>query len=434
MRAPARPIAVGRTGRERNVVVIALSWTMMRPFGAATRTYFALYFLEFGADPARIGLITMAGSLTVAISRLIGGYLADAVGRKRLIVSMTAVYAFASLLYALARDWTWILAAEVISSATLLYQPAIAAILADSLPSEVRGRGISAARTAATLSSLAGPPLAAFLVGRMDLVPAVRLLYAARSAAVLAAAVVRMTLTETLRLEERRPISLRSILEDYRRAVIWLKGDLGRLIAVNSAAMGSYSLAEPFIQIFAVKEIGIDPELWGLISTVVRAEILASINLSGYIADKLGRNISLALGYGSGAAGMLMLLMSPPGSGAWVLVSQLVYAAFASWPARFALFADLTPAETRGRLTAVRGLVENLSSSAASAAGGVLYSISPIADLGLASVGLTLTALAALRILPKVGRLPDRATAEISDLEPAVVPGSASNLEPPSSP
>ncbi len=434
MRAPARPIAVGRTGRERNVVVIALSWTMMRPFGAATRTYFALYFLELGADPARIGLITMAGSLTLAISRLLGGYLADAVGRKRLIVSMTAVYAFASLLYALARDWTWILAAEVISSATLLYQPAIAAILADSLPSEIRGRGISAARTAATLSSLAGPPLAAFLVGRMDLVPAVRLLYAARSAAVLAAAVVRMTLTETLRLEERRPISLRSILEDYRRAVIWLKGDLGRLIAVNSAAMGSYSLAEPFIQIFAVKEVGIDPELWGLISTVVRAEILASINLSGYIADKLGRNISLALGYGSGAAGMLMLLTSPPGSGAWVLVSQLVYAAFASWPARFALFADLTPAETRGRLTAVRGLVENLSSSAASAAGGVLYSISPIADLGLASAGLTLTALAALRILPKVGRLPDRATAEISDLEPAVVPGSASNLAPPSSP
>ncbi|MDK2464985.1 MAG: MFS transporter [Candidatus Korarchaeota archaeon] len=425
---------MGLTGRERNVVVIALSWTMMRPFGAATRTYFALYFLELGADPARIGLITMAGSLTLAISKLLGGYLADAVGRKRLIVSMTAVYAFASLLYALARDWTWILAAEVISSATLLYQPAIAAILADSLPSEIRGRGISAARTAATLSSLAGPPLAAFLVGRMDLVPAVRLLYAARSAAVLAAAVVRMTLTETLRLEERRPISLRSILEDYRRAVIWLKGDLGRLIAVNSAAMGSHSLAEPFIQIFAVKEIGIDPELWGLISTVVRAEILASINLSGYIADKLGRNISLALGYGSGAAGMLMLLMSPPGSGAWVLVSQLVYAAFASWPARFALFADLTPAETRGRLTAVRGLVENLSSSAASAAGGVLYSISPIADLGLASVGLTLTALAALRILPKVGRLPDRATAEISDLEPAVVPGSASNLEPPSSP
>jgi len=256
----ARQIDVGRTGKERNVVVIALSWTMMRPFGAATRTYFALYFLELGADPAKIGLITMAGSLTLAISRLVGGYLADAVGRKRLIVSMTAVYAFASLLYALARDWTWILAAEVISSATLLYQPAIAAILADSLPSEVRGRGISAARTAATLSSLAGPPLAAFLVGRMELVPAVRLLYAARSAAVLAAAATRLALTETL--EERRPIRLRSILEEYKRAVVWLKGDLGRLIAVNSAAMGSYSLAEPFIQIFAVKEVGIDPGLW----------------------------------------------------------------------------------------------------------------------------------------------------------------------------
>ena len=64
----------------------------------------------------------------------------------------------------------------MISPAALLYQPAIFAIMADSLPSEVKGRGISAAQTAATLSSPGGPPLAAFLVGRMELVPAVRLL------------------------------------------------------------------------------------------------------------------------------------------------------------------------------------------------------------------------------------------------------------------
>ncbi len=397
-----------RTGKERNVAVIALSWTMMRPFGAATRTYFALYFLELGADPARIGLITMAGSLTLAISRLIGGYLADVVGRKRLIVSMTAVYALASLLYALARDWTWILAAEVISSATLLYQPAISAILADSLPSELRGRGISAARTASTLSSLLGPPAAAILVGRRGIVPAVRLLYAARSAAVLGAAGVRLALTETL--EERKPVEISSILREYRKAATWLRGDLGRLIAVNSAAMWSYSVAEPFIQIFAVREVGIDPEFWGLISTAVRLEILASMNLSGYIADRLGRNISLALGYGSGAAGMLLLLASPQGSVSWVLASQLVYAAFASWPARFALFADLTPSDTRGRLTAIRGLIENLSSSAGSAVGGALYSASPILDLGASSAFLLFTALTALRLLPRVGRIPQRST------------------------
>ena len=88
---------------KRNLAVITASWAIMRSFTAATRTYFALYFLELGAEPAKIGLIAMAGSATLALTRIIKGYLADAPGRKKLIVTMTMVYALASLLYALPR-------------------------------------------------------------------------------------------------------------------------------------------------------------------------------------------------------------------------------------------------------------------------------------------------------------------------------------------
>ena len=387
---------------KRNLAVITASWAIMRPFTAATRTYFALYFLELGAEPAKIGLIAMAGSATLALTRIIGGYLADALGRKRLIVTMTMVYAVSSLLYAIAKSWTWLLAAEVISSAALLYQPAIFAILADSLPPGSRARGISAARTVASISSLAGPPAAALLVTKMGLVPAVRMLYVARSAAIFSAGLVRFALVETLTTTKR--VELGSVLREYREALGWIRGDLGKLIAINSSAVASYGLADPFIQIYAVREIGIAPEAWGVISTAVRVETLISFLASGYLADRLGRNISLALAYGFSSAGLLALLLAPKGSFTAVLISQLIYAAFAFGPARFALFADLTPTETRGRLTAVRGLVENWAFSLTSGIGGSVYSASPLLDLVISALGLGATSLAALKTLPRAVR------------------------------
>lgn len=388
---------------KRNLAVITASWTMMRPFTAATRTYFALYFLELGADPAKIGIITMAGSATLALTRIIGGYLADALGRKKLIVTMTMVYALASLLYAFAKSWTWLLAAEVISSAALLYQPAIFAIMADSLPPDSRARGISAARTIASISSLAGPPAAALLVNSRGLVPAVRMLYIARSAAIFLAGLGRLALVETLTTKKK--VELGSVFREYREALSWIRGDLGKLIAINSSAVAAYGLADPFIQIYAVREVGISPEAWGVVSTAVRVETMVSFLVSGYMADRLGRNISLALAYGFSSAGLLALLVVPRDSFTAVLVSQLIYAAFAFGPARFALFADLTPTEARGKLTAVRGLVEDGAFSLASALGGSVYSVSPFVDLGLSAIGLALSALAALKALPRVGSI-----------------------------
>ncbi len=382
----------------RNMAVMAITWAMMGPFSAATRVYSSLYFLELGAGAAEVGLISMAGLVTLGFSRLVGGYLADAVGRKRIIVPMTMVYGLASVLYAVARDWTWILAASVLSSLALLYQPAIQAILADTLPPEVRGRGLSLANMVSQLASLAGPPLATIMVSRMPLARAMRILYAVNAAAIFGAGLVRMGFVETL--EERVRPNLRDALRGYVSALRELRGDLGKLIAVSSLAPAFYQMAFPFAQIYAVRELGVSEEFWGLISTVVSLESVASMLASGYLTDRMGRNLTLALGYGSGSLGLAILALTPPGSPLLVLLSQIVTSAFASWPASFALMADLTPTRLRGKVMAIRGMIQGNLSGLGSGLGGALYELSPPLPFAAAAAGLAPLVLISAKWLP----------------------------------
>ncbi len=389
---------MSREVAKRNMTIMAITWAMMGPFSAATRVYSSLYFLELGAGAAEVGLISMAGLVTLGFSRLIGGYLADAVGRKRIIVPMTMVYGVASVLYAVARDWTWILAASVLSSLALLYQPAIQAILADTLPPEVRGRGLSLANMVSQLASLAGPPLATLLVARMPLARAMRILYAANAAAIFGAGIVRLGFVETL--EERVRPNFRDALRGYVSAVRELRGDLGKLILVSSLAPAFYQMAFPFVQIYAVRELGVSEEFWGLISTVVSVESVASMLASGYLTDRIGRNLTLALGYGSGSLGLAILALAPPGEPYLVLLSQVVATAFASWPASFALMADLTPTRLRGKIMAIRGMIQGNLSGLGSGLGGALYEVSPALPIAAAAAGLVPLVVISAKWLP----------------------------------
>ncbi len=377
----------------------------MAPFSSALSTYSSLYFLELGAGPAVIGLIGTVSAVTLAFSRLIGGYLADTVGRRILMSLMTVVYGLSSLIYALAPDWTWLVPAAFLSSLSLLYQPAVTAMMADSLPPERRGSGLSAAHTASDVVGLVGPPAAAALVGAVGLVPAVRMMYVGDAAAKISSGILRLFLRETLP-SSRRP-TVRGGLRDYLSAVRMLRGDLGRAVLITAVGGSVGAMAFPFAQIYAVKVVGISPEAWGIISTIIGLESTASTLVSGILADRVGRRVVLGAGYLSGAAGLAMLTLVPRGCFAGVLAAMAVAVAVASWPSSFAIFADLTPPEARGRMTAVRGLIMGNLRGAFSAAGGAAYQLNPALSFLAGAAGYAAVAASALLLLP--GGLP-RAT------------------------
>ncbi|RMI37281.1 MFS transporter [Actinomadura harenae] len=146
----------------------------------------ALTVARFGASPSTAGLVTAAFGVATIPSRLLGGRLADRIGRRRSIVLGLAGCAVAQLAIA-AAGTTW----QVLAFAVLLglvyeiYEPASQALIADAVAPADRARAYSLF-SAALAAGGAGAGLIAAAVGRWDL----RWLFVIDAASCLACAVV----------------------------------------------------------------------------------------------------------------------------------------------------------------------------------------------------------------------------------------------------
>ena len=127
-----------------NYAILVASWILIDFAMELPATYYALYVLELGATETIVGMIGLFSFLALASMQFPGGYLADKFGRKWLISSMTFGVALCYIFYAIAPSWHLILIGAVLMSLfNSTYQPALMAMIADSLPPERRGMGFS---------------------------------------------------------------------------------------------------------------------------------------------------------------------------------------------------------------------------------------------------------------------------------------------------
>ena len=356
----------------RNFLIITVTWALMNPFTSAINVYFSLFVLELGGSVVDVGLINLVSMVTLSISRLFGGYLADTLGRKRVIVPMTILYAFSNLIFVFAPDWRFLLIGNLICSIALMYQPALMALVGDILPSERRGSGVSLMNAPSQLLGLVGPPLATLVVSSQGLERGMRILFLLVFLSTLLSGMMRLLLVETY--SSRSELSLEHAIKEYRDSLRSMRGDLGKLIVISSSVIGIYNMAYPYLQVYAVKYLGLSLELWGLLSTLIAVISTISLLISGYLSDRIGRNLMMALGYLSASIGLLLIsLARDPLSFSLALIINVI---FSSSPASQALLFDLTSEEARGKVNAMNGLVEGSISGTMSALGGFIYGFS----------------------------------------------------------
>jgi MFS family permease len=378
----------------RNFIIITVTWALMNPFTSAVNVYFSLFVLELGGSIVDVGLINLASMITLSVSRLFGGYLADVLGRKRVIVPMTILYAFSNLIFVFAPDWRFLLIGNFICSLALMYQPALAALVGDILPSERRGSGVSLMNAPSQLLGLAGPPLATLVIFSHGLERGMRILFLLVFLSTLLSGMIRLLLVETY--SSRTEMSFGHAIKEYRSALRFMRGDLGRLILISSSVIGVYNMAYPYLQVYAVKYLGLSLELWGLLSTLTAVISTISLLISGYLSDRIGRNLMMALGYLSACLGLILIsLARDPLSFSIALIVNVI---FASSPASQALLFDLTSEEIRGKINAINGLIEGSLSGTMSAIGGFIYGFSAPFLFSLASLLLIPLIIGSLKL------------------------------------
>jgi len=270
------------------------------------------FFRALGAPPTIIGLMGSIGSLMLGLVRIPGAYIADKYGRRQIIVTMTFVIAFSYLFYIFALDWKFVLVGMILSSLALIYQPALDAILADSIPPEKRGMGYAAVNVIPSIPTIFAPVIAIKL-GEM--------LGAFKS-------------------------SIGAIAEAWK--------EMPKTLKFVTVAFLISAFEEPMFRMFAslyvFDVVGVNEIEWGLVNTASIAMTLVFGFPFGKIVDKIGRKKSILIAYSVYIPSTFFFLSSR--SFPHLLIVYLIFAAGGCliMPGYNALLADLIPREKRGRI------------------------------------------------------------------------------------
>jgi len=357
------------------------------------------FFRALGAPPTIIGLMGSIGSLMLGLVRIPGAYIADKYGRRQIIVTMTFVIAFSYLFYIFALDWKFVLVGMILSSLALIYQPALDAILADSIPPEKRGMGYAAVNVIPSIPTIFAPVIAGYLVETYGIVAGMRLVYSVILFCMLIAALIRLFfLRETLEHPQR--IKLGEMLGAFKSSIgaiaeAWK--EMPKTLKFVTVAFLISAFEEPMFRMFAslyvFDVVGVNEIEWGLVNTASIAMTLVFGFPFGKIVDKIGRKKSILIAYSVYIPSTFFFLSSR--SFPHLLIVYLIFAAGGCliMPGYNALLADLIPREKRGRIMGTIITLNILATVPASILGGALYEFTPASPFILemilgATVGL----------------------------------------------
>lgn len=361
-----------------NYAIIVLSWILIDFAGEIPATYYALYVLKLGATETVLGIIGLMGFLALASMQFPGGYLADKFGRKWLVSSMTFGVALSFVLYAIAPSWPIILLGVVLMNfSNSIYQPALMAIVADSLPSEKRGMGFSIIMLITSTSTTPGPLVAGLLYRQFGLVQGMRVAYGIVVALFLVAASLRFRLKETFVNTPRPsweeffrsyPTSLKESVKVWKR----VPRSMLYLFLSGTVMMFGVSAVQLYLVDYAVNILSVDETVWAYVLTVLPITMIILSVPIGKIVDKFNRRVPILFSYTFIFSALLLFVH---GNLVLLFVSLMFLGAgLVMFNSGFgALQADLTPRNCRGKIQGFSSFVSNIVMALGTAVGGFLY-------------------------------------------------------------
>lgn len=379
-----------------NVGVMALSWFLFSLTGSLVNPFFAKYARDLGATDYDVALMRSLGSLALALSLLPGGFLTDYVGRVKVILLGTALVAVSQYLYAVAPDWRFLLVVHVFDMASHFYQPALTAIVMDSLKRGEEFKGFLGLGVVTAIPGLFMPVVGGVLYDAIG-VSGLRLGFVFQGTVAVVVFILRLkALRETFTPKDK----------DLGRLILELAGYRGVLyrvakVYVFTALLWQIAMGVPgtYGSLYALEVLNISKPVWGIVSSVsTLGTILASLVLLKRVNRYTRATISSALVVTVCTGGMALLYYI---NSQLVRVGVLIALSLASGIASQVLSSSLSsiltrilPTEVRGRAVGIQRLLENVGVSIASMVAATLY-----VTLGRAEAFIVSSVLGALSVV-----------------------------------
>ncbi len=360
-----------------NYRILVLSWMIMDIAMEMPIPNFQYYVEALGGPPVALGLIGLGNFFAMALVAFPGGYLADKYGRRWLISTMTFAMALSFLFFALAPSWHFVLLGSVVSSLCLIYQPALFAMVQDSLPAGRRGMGSSIIQLIHGTFNTPGPVIAILIFSFFGKVTGQRVIYLLMTALFLAAAFLRLRLQETM--TDGQPIRFSHFVSSYPRAVreslgVWkvVPKTVVWLFSVRTLIMAGMAVTNVINALYARDVLGIPEGQWYFTHIPLLITMVVASLPIGKMVDKVGRKVPMFLGLSVLAVGTVVFAF---GNFVMVLISMSLFglARMMVMSGAMALSTDLIEPENRGKVVGFNNFVGYISMGLGMLLGGFLY-------------------------------------------------------------
>jgi MFS family permease len=343
--------------------------TFLNKFGSFVVPFLALYLTQKGYSVAQAGVAIGAYGVGNVLATVIGGHLADTIGRRKTIALSMFSGAAAMLMLSQARSFPAILALAALAGLTgEFYRPASSALLADLVPAANRVTAYSAYRMAINAGFAFGPATAGFIAGHGYF----WLFAGDAGTSALFGVVALIALPEVTHLAERGCgwlESSRALLGDRR---------------LHRVLLASFFVALIFFQMsssfgFAVMRAGLSPRVYGaLLSLNGALVVLIELPLTT-VSRRFQPIAAMALGYLFVGVGFFTGAFAFTAAGFAFCILVFTLGEMFAMPVASAYVACLSPHHMRGRYMGTYGLTWTTAQVFGPGLGMCLFSASPMA-------------------------------------------------------
>jgi MFS family permease len=364
--------------------------TFLNKFGSFVIPFLAIYLTSRGFTPVDAGIAIGAYGIGNVGATIMGGYMADHVGRRKTIILSMFSGATSMILLSQATSFPVILALSALAGlASEFYRPASSALLADLVPASNRVTAYSAYRMFINAGFAFGPATAGFIAGHGFF-----WLFAGD-----AGTSVLFGIVAIFALPEGSHASADKVGWKESFSTIVADRKLRRMLL---AALGCALIFSQMTATFglAVRHAGFSPKIYGALLSL-NGVLIVVFELGLTRVTRHFRSMSvISCGYFLAAVGFSLMAFAQSIAGFATCVAIFTFGEMTAMPVASAYVAGLSPANMRGRYMGAYGLTWTLSTVIGPALGMSLFGVSPNAFwvvsalVGFSSVAIAFEGLA----------------------------------------
>lgn len=370
-------------GNARACLIFEAMWVV--PFNMFS-TYASIYMLSLGLKETQIGLLTSINLVLQIFTSFISGHLTDRLGRRRALLIFDLVsWSVATLIWAIAQNFWYFLAAAIVNSFQKIPNTAWYCLLVEDTEPENRSAIFTIIQVISVISGFFAP-IGGLLVSKLTLVPAVRLIYLIACISMTVMFFGRNAITYDTEISikkrlESRGINFKESLKEYKEVLEEIINNRLLMIIVGIYILNNFQMAirGTYLSIYLVNALGIKDSLIGLFPAFSSIAMLILLLL---VIPKFKEELSgryMVIGFGISILANVMLILLPPKNILGVITVTMLSASgsIIANPYLESTIANLISDENRAKTLAILTVLLLVFISPAGVIGGWTYSINP---------------------------------------------------------